>query len=639
MNRKFIDLYNVELQHIRKTAAEFARQYPKVAGRLELDETGRDICPDPFVERLLEGFAFMAARVNLKLESEFPTFCQNLLETVYPEYLAPVPSMTIVRFEPEVDTAPQGAVVPRGTPLRSIPTGKEERTACTFKTAHEVSLYPIELVDAAYHTRDIAQLELPGDLPAKAAIRLRFRSLAEVEWAEFDLQRLPVYIHGSDHVPNLIYEQILAHGAGLAVKGQQRGKRRTLRVDTGNGVESDWLGGEVIRRLGFEPDEALLPGSPRGFEGYRLLQEFFALPQRFLFFEIGDVSSAVKKCEGEFFELIIALNDQNRQLEGAIDATSFELFATPAINLFSKQLDNVDVSDRFFEFPVVADQTRLLDYEIYQVEEVEGVGATSDNVINIRPFYWTQNGRDGGDAYFSLSRQSRQLTIREKRHGKRSDYLGGEVFISFVDSENRLIDSKEGEPFDEIDKLRLRALCTNRHLPLQMSIGIGVSDFDLSVGSVSSIRCLLRPTTPKPSRAEGEVSWRLISHLSLNYLSLLDVPEQGAAALKEILRLYADPSEAYLDREIEGVKSISSRPIIRRSPAAGPISFVRGLEITVHFDEFAFEGTGIFVLGSVLAEFFAKYVSVNSFVETVITSQQRREVMRWPAMSGRKAIV
>ena len=174
-----------------------------------------------------------------------------------------------------------------------------------------------------------------------------------------------------------------------------------------------------------------------------------------------------------------------------------------------------------------------------------------------------------------------------------------------------------------------------------MPVGTGKTDFTLESGApVESIRCICAPSKPKPSYAEGDTAWRLISHLSLNYLSLVDSDEQkGAAALREILKLYGYITEAHIEKQIEGVLSVTTAPITRRMPLEGPISFGRGLEVTVTMDETAFEGTGCFLLGAILENFFAKSVSINSFTETVIKTDRRGEIMRWPVRIGRNQVL
>jgi type VI secretion system protein ImpG len=226
MDERLLDLYNTELRHIRETAAEFARDFPKIAGRLALDRDAKEICPDPYVERLLEGFAFLAARVHLKLDAEFPRFTQGLLETIYPDYLCPLPSMAIVRFEPEeaeASLAP-GFVIPRGTAMRSL-LGKGERTACTFTTAHDVRLLPLSVVEARYFTRDLAELNLPDSLRARAAIRIRLKKTVPNPLKEIRADPLLFCIRGSDEMPSQIFEQIFAHRRGLVIHSPAERKR------------------------------------------------------------------------------------------------------------------------------------------------------------------------------------------------------------------------------------------------------------------------------------------------------------------------------------------------------------------------------------------------------------------------------
>jgi len=234
-------------------------------------------------------------------------------------------------------------------------------------------------------------------------------------------------------------------------------------------------------------------------------------------------------------------------------------------------------------------------------------------------------------AYYTAHRQPRMLSTKQRKIGARASYVGSEVYLTLVDAQHA--------PFSpNLKQLAIKTVCTNRDLPLQIPIGKGQTDFTMEMGApVESIRCVAGPTKPRPSLANGDASWRLISHLSLNYLSLVDSDsEQGAAALRELLALYADEADAATERQIEGVKSISSRPITRRLPTSGPISFGRGLEISIRCEDSAFEGTGVFLLGSVLEEFFSRYVSMNSFTETVLRTDDRGEVARWPARIGRR---
>ncbi|MBV8276285.1 MAG: type VI secretion system baseplate subunit TssF, partial [Verrucomicrobia bacterium] len=356
MDERLLGHYNSELRHLREMAGEFAYEFPKIAGRLALDRDAKEICPDPYVERLLEGFAFLAARVHLKLDAEFPRFTQSLLETVYPHYLAPVPAMGIARFEPDPrEPGPEdGFLLERGTALRSIDDG----TPCQYRTAHELRLWPLSITDSRYYTRDVAGLELPNALEAKAAFSISLQTNAGRKLNELKLDRLPIFIRGADEIPISIYEQIFSRASHVI-----------LQAPKGHGKFREILPAATIRRVGFQPEEALLPKGPRSFEGYRLLKEYFACPERFLFFELSELAGALQRCDSERLEIVIALRAPEPKLDNRVSANTFALFCTPVINLFRKRLDPILISDRFSEFHVLPERTRPIDFEVYQVEE------------------------------------------------------------------------------------------------------------------------------------------------------------------------------------------------------------------------------------------------------------------------------
>ena len=636
MDERLLELYERELRHLRETAAEFGRDFPKIAGRLSLDPDGKEICPDPHVERLLEGFAFLAARVHLKLDAEFPRFTQGLLETVYPDYLCPLPSMAIAKFDPEAHegSLAAGFVIKRGTLLRSQ-LGRGERTACTFSTAQDVRLLPLTVVEARYFTRDLAELDLPRHLGGRAALRLRLRKTIPVPFAEIRADPLVFFIRGADELPGQIYEQIFAHKTRLVIQSPVAKDRK-----------SSVLGPDCVRRVGFAPDEALLPPAPHGFEGYRLLREYFAFPQRFLFFRLEGFQESLAKITGEEMDIIILLDEADTRLEGRVDKGCFEPYCTPVINLFEKKLDRVLITNRFSEFHLVPDRNRPMDFEIYQVASVIGHGETPEEERQFLPFYKARDTDLETSAFYTVHRVPRLFSDRERLSGRRSSYAGTDAFVSIVDG-----DMAPHRP--DLRQLEIRALCTNRHLPIQMMKGVGRTDFSMDLSApVASIRILQGPVLPRPSLvlagqnpeqpqiASGRFAWRLISHLSLNHLSLVDRGvESGAEGLREILRLYIDPNDRQTLKQVDGLRSVKYQPVIRRVQTPGPITFARGLEVTVLFDESAFEGHGVFVLGAVLEQFFAKYVALNSFTETVVTTQQRKEIMRWPAQMGRRQIL
>ncbi len=637
MDRRLLRFYDLELQHLRGMGAEFAREFPKIAGRLGLEGF---TCADPFVERLLEGVAFLAARVHLKLDAEFPRFTQSLLETVYPHYLAPTPSMCMVQFQPQLDEPglAAGHKIARGTQLRSL-IGKGDQTAATYVTAQDVRMFPLKIVEAKYHTRELAALEIPQPLLAhvKAGIRIRLQTTAGVKFNQVKADSLLFYLQGTPDVQARLYEQILGHTTAVLAQPITR-PPRWREVTSGNTGTSGAAGG-AVRVAGYEDNEALLPYGPRSFQGYRLLQEYFAFPQRYYQFELPGLQTAFKRATDTQLDIILLLNHADLNLENSIEGNNFALFCTPCVNLFPVHADRIHLSDKLSEFQVIPDRTRPLDFEVYSVQKVSGIGAGNETVTEFMPFYRARDAEEGG-AYYTVNRVPRVASAKEQRFGTRTRYPGSEVYLALVDASNA--------PFStDLKQLAVEVYCTNRDLPLTVPIGRGETDFTMEAGApLSGIRSVSgQPTPPHPSYAEGDTAWRIIAHLTLNYLSLTDTQgDQGATALRDLLRLYTGPLEGkagsdaadftHIRKQVEGVKSIATRQIIRRVNKPGPISFARGLEVTITLDELNFEGTGVFLLGAVLDRFFSKYVSINSFTETVVRTVERGEIMRWPARLG-----
>lgn len=623
MDPRLLRHYNTELQHLREMGAEFARQFPKVAARLGID--GVDVT-DPYVERLLEGAAFLSSRVQLRLDAEFPRFTQRLLEIVYPQYLAPLPSMTVVRFEPDLNDSSldQGFVVPRGTGLRSL-LGKGEATACEFRTAQAVTMLPLQIVQAQYFTYspDLPLTGLPVAAKIKGGIRLRLRTREGLSLSQLPLDKLSIYLSGTDEIAYKLHELIL--GAGLGVLG--------VPVQRPTGWQ-EFLPASTISARGFADEDALLPVTLRGFSGYRLLQEYFAFPQRFLFVDFKGLSRIARRCSDNELDLVIPLSRGDASLESLVDAQQFSLSCTPAVNLFARRTDRVNVTRTQHDFHVVVDRSRPMDFEIHSIESVTGFDEGNQNERRFLPFYEAcQDAPEDHQAYFSIQREPRLLSSTQKRKGFRSTYVGSEMFISLVDAEEA--------PFaDDLKQLAITALCTNRDLPLHMPVGIGKTDFapDKSVPA-HSIRCIRGPTRPHSTMREGDSNWSLISHLSLNYLSLMDSdPQKGASALRELLLLYT-ARDANAEKQVEGLRSIKVQPVTRRLPLPGPIAFGRGLRIDIELNELAFQGGSPFLFGHVMEQFFARYASLNSFTETVLRGSSRGEIMRWAPRCGDRAIL
>jgi type VI secretion system protein ImpG len=621
MDPRLLRYYNQELQHVRDMGAEFAREFPKIAGRLGME--GLE-CADPYVERLLESFAFLAARVQLKIDAEFPRFTQHLLEMIYPRYLAPTPSMAVVQLQPDLrePALASGVVVPRDSALHSM-VGRDTTVSCEFRLANDVALWPLELTEAKVLDGPAALGAIgvrPGS-SVRAALRLSFRCTAGIRARQLALDDLALYLVGADNLPTELYAQIMGNGTQVLVRGASE-----------SGTSTVTLGRESIERMGYDDDEALLPPARRQFSGYRLLQEYFAFPQRFLFVRLRGLQRGLQRISGDRFELIVLFDRGAPNLEATVGSDNFRLFCGAAINLFPRNADRIHIEPGVPEYHVVVDRTRPMDYEVYDVLDVQGFGDHSEPDRQFRPFYscneTTWHSRD--HAYFSVRREARRLSSRQRLNGPRASYVGSEIFLS-------LVDPNEAPFASNLRQLAASTLCTNRDLPLNIPISKTATDFTLeSAAPVESVRCVAGLSRPRASFAHGDASWRLISHLSLNYLSIIDTPGEGAAALREMLGLYADPNDSSAQRQIEGLRAVASKPIIGRVPLKGPIAYGRGTEVTLTMEDAAFQGSSSFMLAAVLEQFFARFASINSFSKTVLRSAERGEVARWSARLGNR---
>jgi type VI secretion system protein ImpG len=623
MDPRLLGYYNQELKFVREMGAEFAAAYPRIAARLGLE--GDVECADPYVERLIEAVAFLTARVQLKLDARHPEFTQHLLELIYPHFVAPVPSCGIVEFipDPKEGSLLTGLRLARGTTLRP-PLAKGARTACEFRTAHEVTLWPIGVTEARYVTGAgaLAALGVGGQPRARAAIRLRLKCAGGIHFSALPLERLVFHIKAGGDIAARIYEQVMANG--LAVGARALDSRAGLQYcPTGS-----------IREVGFSDLEAMLPATRRSFAGYRLLQEYFALPERYLFFALSDLREVLRGCDAEQCELFILLDRPQAALENQLEASQFRLGCTPVINLFPRSVDRIQLHPFDTEHHLIPDRNRPQDFEIYSIDRMSGIGAAGEASIPVAPFYGVdhRSGPAAGQLYYTLQRRLRLPSARQQQSGSRSSYAGTECFVSLA-----------GDPAlqQQLRQLDAHALCTNRDLPIQIALGSARSDFLVEGGApVESVRCITGPTYPRPSSAFGDTAWKLISHLSLNYMSLLDDGvSEGAGLLRDMLSLYSDPANPAVVRQIEGLRGIAHDAVVRRLPLPGPISHGRGLRISLTVEEAAFEGTGALLLASVLERFFAAYVSINSFTQTRVVSSTRGEIKEWPARLGTRPLM
>lgn len=639
MNPEFVRYYQAELAHLRVMAKEFADEYPAMAGRLGIPAA--DECADPFVERLLEGYAYLAARVHLKLDAEFPQFSEELLRAVYPDYLAPLPASAIVEFEPDggESSLAKGIEVPRGSVVR-LPAPPGRTAPCTFVTAHAVYLYPLRLVEVEYLPRAAAlhARGTPPPLGTKAGLRMRLAATGGLLISEISLSALTVHLRGADGIGARLFEFLVRTPVGMAV------------VDTATGQEifrrnSD----DVIHARGFDYEDRLLPEPPAAFQGYRNLREFFLVPARYQFVDITGLEKGFAAATGDSIDLFIFSAASVSGLEDLIDVNNVSLYSTPAINLFEKLCDRLPVGEGQREFHVVVDRGCPTDYEVFSISRVRAHLSHDDREQEFTPLYAAAvlpNAGDGVGAtrYYSASREQRRSRASGQAGMAFGNYTGSEVFLTLGDQQK--------PPFDaDIRQLSVHVLCTNRDIPWYHAMaGYWGSAVLESAAPVSQTR-VLELHGPRASPPRVQSTWRLLNHLSLNYLSLIDghEGEQGGLALRRLLGLYVDAESEVQKRIADSIRGVSARPAVRRlrrARMAGrrrfvgyPIVAARGLEITLMIDESALQSVGSYLFGSVLERFLAKFASVNSFTETVLVSPNRQEICRWAPRTGTRKLL
>lgn len=599
--------YERELAFLRRYSRDFADKYPKIAGRLLL--TG-DVSEDPHVERLIESFALMGARISKKIEDDYPEFTEALLEVLYPHYLRPFPSCSIARFDAGSGASQLSApvVIKRGTELLSRPV---RGVPCRFRTTYDVTLSPLQLTSARFQPLVQAPraVRLPPQAGAQISIGFNLASTHEAI-AALELESLRLFTDGEPSFCAALRDVLAMHVLKAYV--EPAGRDQWIALDA-----------NPLTPVGFGEDESLIDYPARSHPAYRLLTEFFAFPEKFGFFDLD--LRRLGALGGRQFTLHLVLKDiaadsaYARLLEG-LTAANLPTGCTPVVNLFAQHGEPIRVSHAAVSYPVVADSRRAFAYEVHAIESVTRVQQTAqgETMTEFRPFYSLRHGesQERHEHYW--------VARRDELIAKQSP--GYELELSIVDAQ-----------FDPVtprtDVLSIDLVCSNRDLPEQLAYGVPGGDLMLEGGGVARSIALLRKPTPSMRFERGRgAQWRLISHLSLNHLSLV---EGGIAPLREMLKLYDLQRSAISSRQIEGMVDLTQRSVTAWLPGKHFASVARGTEIRLTVDEESFVGAGISIFARVLDAFFGLYVHANSFTQLVLLSRRSgEELIRCPARNG-----
>lgn len=599
MSDELLPYYNRELTFIRRLGAEFAAANPKIAARLQL---GADSAEDPHVERLIEAFAYLNARIRHKLDDDFPEISDAMLGVLYPHYQAPIPSMAIVQFaldRGEAEAA-AGFTAPQGTVLE---TDTIEGEPCRFRTCYPVTVWPMELTAANLMARPFRAPQTRFSASAEAVLRLELQGFSrEFSLANLRLSQLRFFLKGQPQHVFPLYELLFCQTLGVAIASPAEHAAPLL------------LERNCLRPVGFDRDQGLLPYTARSFLGYRLLTEYFCFPAKYLFFDMAGVDLARLPQLKDRLEIYIYLGQSTRDLEQNISTEMFRMGCTPVVNLFPQAAEPTLITHTESSYRIVPDARRPLANEIYSVDRVVATSPENEEVEH-QPFYSFQHtaDREQQAAFWHAVRRPAEQAGGQVDHGT-------EMYLSLLD-----LNFSPALPANWT--LHVETTCLNRDLPHRLPFGGGQPILHLTTGApISRIECLTRPTpTLRPALKHGAV-WRLISHLSLNHLSLVGGPE-AAESLREILRLYDFGDSAQTRSMIDGVLDVRSQRVVGRCSRGSRSGFCRGLEVAVHLDEQRFVGSGVLLFSIILERFLGLYCSINSFSKLVVTTNQREDAL------------
>jgi type VI secretion system protein ImpG len=620
-----LDYYQRELAFIRQLGTEFSQQYPKIAGRIRL---GPDRADDPLVGRLVESCALLNARIRQKLDDDFPEIAASMLGVLYPHYLAPIPSMAIVQFLPDPAQGKQtvGYTIPSEFVIETDPRlASLDAEPCRFRTCYPTTLWPLRVNQAGLHRRPFPAPTGERTAEASWVLHIALECLdvdtsdPKLKIAEMGIDSLRFYLLGNQQQYVLeLYEALFLNLVEVVV------------ATSAGAHEAVSLGADCIRQVGFGLDEGMLPYPARSFPGYRLLTEFFAFPAKFLFFDLVGLKSKIPADAGSSLDLFLFLDRLPSRLEPSyVTADTFRLGCAPIVNLYRKRAEPVRLAHTAAEIPIIPDARRPLAHEVYSVDRVTAT-LPDGTATEYRPFYAARSGIDrGSQSYWHASRR-----LSPSHQGAVDS--GTDLLLTLVD-----LNFQPTAPARAT--LHLETTCLNRNLPARLPFGGDQPRLQPEQAiPVQKIVCMTPPTpTLRPALGHG-VLWPLISHLTLNHLSISEGKE-GAEALRAILQLYDFADSEDSRNMIAGVTSVECRRVVGRADeSSGEIGFARGLEVTVTFNEDAFAGNSLFILASVLERFLGLYVSINSFtrmVAVVSTGQRERVLKRWACRAGEKTFL
>lgn len=654
MNKKIVSYYNKELRFLREMGQEFAKQYPKIASRLKLSANET---PDPYVERLLEGVAYLTARTQLKIDAEYPRFVQRILEVIYPQFLYPTPASTIVRFDLSnhynVNVLNK---LKRGHLLESLPIEVDANTvSCHFSLTQDIELTPLEL-EASHYTNSLSYLPDLKSAKAKkslSALRLDFSISSATKCSELTPEDLVLYLGSELPVASQLLFLLMNSCTNIVCHSYEDARKWHYSLD------------EQPKHKGFTEEEALVFDLNKSISSLRLMQEYIQLPEKFLFISQRGISQAIKKAElnGDFAisapqtEDVIVQSGVNKRVVGhekrwfsvsflfdsyvpeltqLLKEQDIAINTVPLVNLFKKRSVRFPVTIQDTDHHVVVDRVQPLNFEVHSMERVKGFDKFNNQQVNFTPIYKAADqsmfiNKNNNNAFFSVRRDKRTPSTLAGLYGGRTSYLGSEVYISMMN------EGKSVFSFN-IDHLAVEAWCTNRDLPLILARSTE-SDFLIDAAlPIRGAHIISEVTKPIEAVSEDDTLWSLLNQLNLSYVSLADYSiNDSTLLLKELLLAFPHENNELYKSEVNSIKQLEIEPMTKIVRCRGAGSLIKGMAIKLTFDESLLAGVHPFLFASILRHYFVRSISINSFVEMTVSTIQKGQIIQWKELKGEKS--
>jgi len=572
--------YLQELAALRDLGAEFAETHPSIASMLSGSSS------DPDVERLLEGVAFLTGLIREKLDDDFPEIIHDLIHLIWPHYLRPLPSAAIVAFEPK-SSLKQSLTIKKGVQLASVPV---EGTSCLFQTGFEVEVQPIQILDVAF-------VEPPG---MASAIRIKLETKGTA-LNNLQLKNLRFYLAGDYSSASDKYFILRHYLRRIVIKANDQESTFPLHKDK-------------LKPVGLNMEDGVLPYPGNSFPGYRIIQEYFTLPENFLFLDLTGLDEWFNRGEGTEFEISFELEEIPFQMP-RIRTQDFVLFATPVLNLFKHEADPVRLNHRMTDYRIRPATTNPTHFQVYSVDSVTGYIQGTAAAREYQHFdHFNQNGASG-PVYNTSQKKSPSRRITDSY-----------ISVSYP--------KQNGPPAPET--LSIGLTCTNGILPDSIQMG-DICKPTSSTPEFITFSNITTPTAGTQPPLENNLLWRLLGHLSLNYTSLMDIKN-----LRTLLDLYLFPDTKDRTALLANQKRINGLQNIRSTPGDRLVNgiMLRGREIHLEarYDHFASQGD-LYLFASILNEFLAVYSTFNSFTRFTLKESLRGEIISWPARIGERPLI